>query len=86
MISYLKRVKLVKMTLSQLHSLDEDEIALLWFIINKVNPPVVSWEMDPSLFPSINHQKLMDRVLQCEKFIKPEHLSKFSSLKNKLSV
>lgn len=74
------------MTLSQLHSLNEDEVALLWFIINKVNPPVLSWEMDPLLFCSINHTKLVNRILQCDKFIKPEHMDKFTSLKNKLGI
>lgn len=74
------------MTLSQLKSLNEDEVALLWFIINKVNPSVMSWEMDPSLFCSIKHNRLVDRIRQCDKFIKPEHMDKFTSLKTKLGI
>jgi len=74
------------MTLSQLHSLNEDELALLWFIINKVSPPVVCWEMEPSLFCSINHQKLINRINQCDKFVKPEHMDKFTSLRTKLGI
>lgn len=74
------------MTLSQLDSLNEDELALLWFIINKVTPTVMSWEMEPSLFCSINHTKLVNRIIQCEKFIKPEHMDKFTGLKSKLGI
>lgn len=74
------------MTLEQLHSLDEDETAILWFIINKIDPPTLPFEMDPKLFVSIKHNKLMDRLNQCESYIKDEHKGKFTSLKEKLTV
>ena len=74
------------MTLSQLESLNEDELSLLWFIVNKVNPPVMSWEMEPRLFCSIKHNRLVDRIRQCEKHIKPEHMDKFTGLKLKLGI
>ena len=74
------------MTLAQLHSLDEDETAMLWFIVNKTVPPTLPYEMDPELFVSIKHNKLMDRLNQCEKYIKEEQKAKFTSLKEKLTV
>ena len=53
------------MTRDQLKSLSDDETAMLWGIVNIVNPPVMAgYQMDPSLFPSINRKMLMDRVMQ----------------------
>jgi hypothetical protein len=74
------------MTLAQLHSLDEDETAILWFIINKTVPPTMSYDVDPELFVSIKHNKLMDRLNQCESYIKEEHKGKLTSLKEKLTA
>ena len=74
------------MTLSQLESLNEYELSFLCFIVNKVNPSVMSWEMEPRLFCSIKHNRLVDRIVQCEKFIKPEHMDKFTGLKLKLGI
>lgn len=75
------------MTRNQLKSLTDDEIAMLWGIVNLVNPPVMQGvQMDPSLFPSINHKMLMDRVMQCKKFLKQEHYEIFDGLVNKLKV
>lgn len=73
------------MKLEHLESLTEDELAMLWFCINKINPPVLSGvELEPSLFTSIKHKKLMDRVLQCAQYIKEEHKSIYVGLINKL--
>ena len=75
------------MTRNQLKSLTDDDIAMLWGIVNLVNPPVMQGvQMDPSLFPSINHKMLMDRVMQCKKFLKQEHYEIFDGLVNKLKV
>jgi hypothetical protein len=75
------------MTRDQLKNLTDDEVALLWGIVNIVNPPVMAgYQMDPSLFPSINHKMLMDRVMQCKKFLKEEHHVIFDGLVNKLKV
>lgn len=75
------------MTRNQLKSLTFDETAMLWGIVNIVNPPVMAgYQMDPSLFPSINHKVLMDRVMQCKKYLKEEHQVIFDGLVNKLKV
>ena len=75
------------MKLEQLESLTEDELAMLWFCINKVNPPVISGiELEPSVFVAIKHKKLMDRILQCAQHVKDEHRSVFAGLVNKLKV
>lgn len=75
------------MKLDHLQSLTEDELAILWFCINKINPPVLSGsELEPSLFVAIKHKKLMDRLLQCGQYIKEEHHSLFAGLLNKLKV
>jgi hypothetical protein len=75
------------MTRNQLKSLTFDETAMLWGIVNIVNPPVMAgYQMDPSLFPSINHKMLMDRVMQCRKYLKEENQVIFDGLVNKLKV
>jgi hypothetical protein len=75
------------MTREQLNSLTEDEMAMLWFIINKVHPPVLmNIEMEPTLFTSINHRRLVDRVLKCKVHVKPQHMPVFDGLMNKLAV
>lgn len=75
------------MTTEQLKSLTDDETAMLWGIVNLVNPPVMQGvQMEPSLFPSIKHKMLMDRVMQCKKFLKQEHYEIFDGLVNKLKV
>lgn len=75
------------MTLQQLKSLNEDEISILWYCVNKVNPPVLAGvDLEPSLFTSINHRKLMNRLTNCRILIKPEHLSVFDGLMDKLRL
>lgn len=71
----------------QLKSLNEDELSILWFCVNKVNPPVLKGiELDPVLFTSINHKMLMDRLLQCRQYIKEEYINVFDGLVHKLKV
>jgi hypothetical protein len=75
------------MKLDHLQSLTEDELAMLWFCINKINPPLLSTEeLEPRLFVSIKHKRLMDRLLLCTQHVKEEHQSVFAGLVNKLSV
>jgi hypothetical protein len=75
------------MKLEHLDSLTHDELSMLWFIINKVNPPVLqNIELEPSLFVYIKHKRLMDRILQCAQHVKEEHQSVFAGLVNKLKV
>lgn len=75
------------MTLEQLHSLNEDEIAMLWYAVNKIQPPVLAGvELDPSVFCSIRHSGLVNRVLQLEPAVKDEYKTIYSELKQKLNV
>jgi hypothetical protein len=75
------------MKLDHLDSLTEDELAMLWFCVNKINPPVLSGvELEPEVFTSIKHKRLMDRLLQCAQYIKEEHHSIFTGLVAKLKV
>ena len=73
------------MTLEQLHSLTEDEVAMLWGIVNMGNPPVIAgYQMEPVLFPSIKDHKLRERVNQFDKYVKPEYIGIYTSLRSKL--
>lgn len=75
------------MKLDHLDSLTEDELAILWYCINKTEPPVLSGiELEPEVFTSIKHKKLMDRLLQCGQHVKEEYYSVFAGLINKLKV
>ena len=74
------------MTIEQLHSLNEDELAILWFCINKTNPPTLPYEMEPAEFLAINHVRLTNRLMQCRQYIKPEYHSIFDELVAKLKV
>jgi hypothetical protein len=74
------------MTLEELHSLNEDETSMLWFIINKIDRPAIyGIELEPSLFPSINRYWLTEKVLKAKESVKPEHLSIYETLTSKLS-
>ncbi len=73
------------MTLDQLYSLTEDEVTMLWGIVNMGNPPVLSGQqVDPELFPFIKDHKLKDRVIQFDKYVKPEYIGIYTSLRSKL--
>jgi len=73
------------MTLDQLHSLTEDEVTMLWGIVNMGNPPVLSGQqVEPSLFPFIKDHKLKERVIQFDKYVKPEYIGIYTSLRSKL--
>jgi hypothetical protein len=74
------------MKLEQLYDLNDDELSMLWFMINKVNPPSLPYEADPCLFVYINHQRLVDRIKQCGQFVKDEHQHIFNGLKAKIGI
>ena len=75
------------MRLEQLNSLSDDELALLWGCINLVEPKIMQLcELEPSSFPSINHRKLMNRLINCKTRIKEEHHPLFDGLLNKLRL
>lgn len=73
------------MTLEELKSLNEDETAMLWYIVNKTGRPVITGiELDPSVFPSINRYWLVEKILASKDSIKPEHIHIYESLTSKL--
>jgi len=73
------------MTLDQLYSLTEDEVTMIWGIVNMGNPPVLTGQqVDPELFPFIKDHKLKDRVIQFDKYVKPEYIGIYTSLRSKL--
>ena len=73
------------MTLDQLQSLSEDEVTMLWGIVNMGNPPVLAGQqLEPVLFPSIKDHKLRERVIQFDKYVKPEYIGIYTSLRSKL--
>lgn len=75
------------MRLEQLYSLSEDEIDILWFCINVVNPRVLrKVELEPKDFVSIKHNMLIERLKKCRTFVKDEYLQVFDGLVEKLSV
>ena len=75
------------MKLDHLDSLTEDELAILWYCINKIEPTVLSGiELETEVFTSIKHKKLMDRLLQCGQHVKEEHNAVFTGLVAKLKV
>lgn len=75
------------MRLEQLYSLSEDEIDILWFCVNIVNPRILKKvELEPRDFVSIKHNILLERLKKCRSFVKDEHLVVFDGLVEKLSV
>ena len=75
------------MTLEQLNSLDDDEMAILWFAVNKTTPPVLAgFELEPSVFCAIKPQAILNRVEQIEMAIKEEHKLIYNSLRQKLNM
>ena len=72
------------MKLEQLRSLTEDETIMLWGIVNLATPPViVAYQMDPELFTAIKDEKLKQRMNQFDKYVKPEYIVLYNSLKVK---
>ena len=73
------------MRLEQLYSLTEDETAMLWGIVNLATPPVINaYQMEVELFTAIKDEKLKQRVNQFDKYVKPEYIELYNSLKAKL--
>lgn len=75
------------MRIEQLKSLTDDELTILWGCVNIVKPTIMqNMELEPELFTSINHRKLMDRLTNCKKLLKEEHHVIFDGLLNKLRL
>jgi len=75
------------MSKDQLKSLTEDELTMLWGIINLVKPKVIKdVDMEPVLFTSIKHKMLLNRIRNCKSLVKEQHHQLFDGLLNKLMV
>jgi len=56
-------------TLHQLGSLNEDELAMALYIVNCLEPKILTYELGRRLLCSIKHHKLCERVVKSEPFI-----------------
>lgn len=75
------------MTIEQYKSLSEDEIDLIWFCINKINPPILKKvEIDPEHFVCIKHRYFIEKLNHSRSQVKEEYLPLFDGLIKKLSV
>lgn len=75
------------MRLEEFKMLSEDELAMLWYAVNKTTPPVLAGvELDPLVFCSIKPHAIRDRVDQIELAVKDEHKSIYDSLRQKLNM
>jgi len=75
------------MTLEQLKSLNDDELAMLWYAVNKTTPPILAnIEVEPEIFCSIRPHAIFHRIDQIEPAIKEEHKSIYLSLRAKLNM
>lgn len=75
------------MTLNQLQTLTEDELAMALYIVNHISPPVIPplpiYARDLTWF---NHQALVQKFLDSFPKIKPEGHAIFQSLMEKLGM
>jgi hypothetical protein len=76
----------MRYTKRHIESLNDDELSMLWFMVNIVNPKIVNYELSPELFTSIKYADLKNRILQCEQFIKDEYKSVYNELKRKMEL
>jgi len=75
------------MNLEQLQSLNDDEISMLWYIVNKLTTPIISGiELEPTLFTSIDNRALIDRVVQAQSSVTEAALPIYDSLKLKMGI
>ena len=75
------------MRLEQLYSLNDDELAMLWYAINKTEPSIIKdVEIDVELFCAIKHTSIVDRINKIESLVKDEYKEIFNSLKSKLEI
>ena len=65
--------------------LSVDELEYLNCIVNGLEPKILPYEIPISLFTSIKHKFLMDRLTFAEKHIKPEHIEFYKELYDKLT-
>lgn len=75
------------MNLEQLQSLNDDEISMLWYIVNKLTTPIITGiELEPTLFTSIDDRVLINRVVQAQSSVTEAALPIYDSLKLKMGI
>jgi outer membrane biosynthesis protein TonB len=75
-----------RMRLEQKNSLSEDELSMLWFIVNKVHPPVSTIDIDDAVLTSIKPAALEHRVKGSQALIKKEYIHIYRGLTSKLNI
>jgi len=73
-------------TLHQLGSLNEDELAMALYIVNCLEPKILTYELGRRLLCSIKHHKLCERVVKSEPFINELGMPILVNLKSKLGI
>lgn len=68
----------------KIKSLTEDELAMLWGIINELHPKILTCNLDISIFPSIKYRFLMHRLGHAAAHIKPEFKEIYDNLLMKM--
>lgn len=75
------------MNLEQLQSLNDDEISMLWYIVNEIKPSVIDGViLEPELFPSIRHPFIVHRIKSVESKISDTGKEIYVGLKSKLNI
>jgi len=74
------------MRIEQLHSLTEDELAMLLYIVNVLKPVEPKIEITPQLLTVFKHSALVEKIVNCHGAVKPEAYPIFFSLLTKLGV
>jgi hypothetical protein len=76
------------MNIVQLESLTENELYILFYVVNHLSPTTFppSFEYDLSTIKTIKHDMLIQKLLASEPQVKDEHKQDFDTLMNKLGV
>lgn len=75
------------MTKEQLNSLTDDELAMLWYMVNHIQPTVITGqEVEVEVFTSIRHPFLVRRIKAVENLVSDAGKEVYSSLKTKLGI
>jgi hypothetical protein len=74
------------MTLSQLDSLTEDELAMCLHVVNILQPVKPPLEIQPRGLTWFKHDMLVKKIVDSFQEVKPEHHSVYVSLLQKLGV
>lgn len=75
------------MTYNQLHSLSEDELCIVLYVINKIDPPCCpKMEFEPRHLVWFKHDMLLHKLLEAGKNLTEDAQPIFQSLMHKLGV